>query len=140
MQDPDRSKMEFCSTKAIICLTAVTCAPTGDWGELQGADAAAMVEVVEHLDPEALAAAGPALLGGLRPNIAIVTTPNIEYNSVCLFFLASQCSSSPRCACCLKIEADLALLMGCIQELPLWLRQTVSIAQCTSLLMIVQSK
>ena len=54
----------------------------GDWGELQGTDAAAMVEVVEHLDPDALLAAGPALLGGLRPKIAIVTTPNIEYNPV----------------------------------------------------------
>lgn len=55
---------------------------TGDWGELQGADAAAMVEVVEHLDLGALLAAGPALLGGLRPRIAVVTTPNIEYNPV----------------------------------------------------------
>jgi hypothetical protein len=41
-----------------------------------------MVEVVEHLDPGASLAAGPALLGGLRPKIAVVTTPNIEYNPV----------------------------------------------------------
>lgn len=66
------------------CVKAEGCCwcRAGDWGELQGSDAAAMVEVVEHLDPGALLAAGPALLGGLRPKIAVVTTPNIEYNSV----------------------------------------------------------
>ncbi len=44
--------------------------------------AAALVEVVEHLDPGPLALAAPALLGGLQPHLALVTTPNYEYNRV----------------------------------------------------------
>ncbi|KAG2442401.1 hypothetical protein HXX76_002487 [Chlamydomonas incerta] len=49
---------------------------------LRGCDAAALVEVVEHLDPQPLALVGPAVLGGLRPRLLLVTTPNWEYNAV----------------------------------------------------------
>ena len=38
------------------------------------------VEVVEHLDPAPLAAFGDAVLGRCAPRVAIVTTPNKEYN------------------------------------------------------------
>jgi hypothetical protein len=41
------------------------CEP-GAWGELAGCDVAALVEVVEHLEPGPLALLGPSLLGG-RP-------------------------------------------------------------------------
>lgn len=45
-----------------------------------GADAAALVEVIEHLDPERLAALEQVVFGEARPSTVIVTTPNAEYN------------------------------------------------------------
>jgi 3' terminal RNA ribose 2'-O-methyltransferase Hen1 len=47
---------------------------------LAGYDAAAVVEVVEHLDPARLATFEQALFGATRPGTVVVTTPNIEYN------------------------------------------------------------
>ena len=52
------------------------------WGSLAGIDGAALVEVVEHLDPTPLHNLGPCLLGGLQPKLLVVTTPNKEYNAV----------------------------------------------------------
>lgn len=46
------------------------------------ADFVCMVEVVEHLDPEPLDQVPALLLGRLRPPVAVVTTPNSEYNPV----------------------------------------------------------
>lgn len=47
---------------------------------LNGFDAAAVVEVIEHLDPSRLASFERALFECARPNTVIVTTPNVEYN------------------------------------------------------------
>jgi 3' terminal RNA ribose 2'-O-methyltransferase Hen1 len=47
---------------------------------LAGYDAAAVVEVIEHLDPPRLAAFERVLLEFARPKVAIVTSPNREYN------------------------------------------------------------
>ncbi len=47
---------------------------------LEGYDAAAIVEVIEHLDPPRLAAFERAVFGFARPGMVIVTTPNAEYN------------------------------------------------------------
>jgi 3' terminal RNA ribose 2'-O-methyltransferase Hen1 len=47
---------------------------------LAGYDAAAVVEVIEHLDPPRLAAFERVLFEFARPNTVIVTTPNVEYN------------------------------------------------------------
>jgi 3' terminal RNA ribose 2'-O-methyltransferase Hen1 len=47
---------------------------------LTGYDAAAVVEVIEHLDPPRLAAFGRALFEFARPKTVVVTTPNAEYN------------------------------------------------------------
>ena len=41
-----------------------------------------LVEVIEHLDPEPLAALGPAVFGRLRPPLVVVTTPNRGLNGV----------------------------------------------------------
>ena len=41
-----------------------------------------LVEVVEHLDPEPLAALGPAVFGRLRPPLVVVTMPDIGYNEL----------------------------------------------------------
>ncbi|MCI0462401.1 MAG: 3' terminal RNA ribose 2'-O-methyltransferase Hen1 [Gemmataceae bacterium] len=47
---------------------------------LAGFDAAAVVEVIEHLDPPRLTAFERALFGFARPGTVVVTTPNVEYN------------------------------------------------------------
>jgi 3' terminal RNA ribose 2'-O-methyltransferase Hen1 len=47
---------------------------------LRGFDAAAVVEVVEHLDASRLGAFERALFGYARPGLVILTTPNAEYN------------------------------------------------------------
>jgi 3' terminal RNA ribose 2'-O-methyltransferase Hen1 len=47
---------------------------------LSGFDAAAVVEVVEHLDPPRLAAFERVLFEQARPATVVMTTPNCEYN------------------------------------------------------------
>jgi 3' terminal RNA ribose 2'-O-methyltransferase Hen1 len=47
---------------------------------LRGFDAAAVVEVIEHLDPPRLGAFERALFGYAQPGTVIMTTPNAEYN------------------------------------------------------------
>jgi 2-polyprenyl-3-methyl-5-hydroxy-6-metoxy-1,4-benzoquinol methylase len=49
---------------------------------LAGFDAAALVEVIEHLDPSRLAALEAVVFGQARPGHVFVTTPNAEYNQV----------------------------------------------------------
>jgi 3' terminal RNA ribose 2'-O-methyltransferase Hen1 len=47
---------------------------------LEGYDAAAVVEVIEHLDPPRLAAFERVLFEFARPKTVVLTTPNAEYN------------------------------------------------------------
>ncbi len=47
---------------------------------LAGFDAAALVEVIEHLDPSRLAALEAVVFGHARPGHVFVTTPNADYN------------------------------------------------------------
>jgi 3' terminal RNA ribose 2'-O-methyltransferase Hen1 len=47
---------------------------------LEGFDAAAVVEVIEHLDPPRLAAFSRVLFDCARPGTVVLTTPNVEYN------------------------------------------------------------
>jgi len=47
---------------------------------LEGFDAAAVVEVIEHLDPPRLAAFERVLFEFARPRVVVLTTPNVEYN------------------------------------------------------------
>ncbi len=47
---------------------------------LAGYDAAAVVEVIEHLDPSRLAAFERVLFEFARPRLVVLTTPNAEYN------------------------------------------------------------
>jgi 3' terminal RNA ribose 2'-O-methyltransferase Hen1 len=48
---------------------------------LEGFDAAAVVEVIEHIDPPSLDAFANALFGAARPKTIVLTTPNREYNA-----------------------------------------------------------
>ena len=47
---------------------------------LAGFDAAAVVEVIEHLDPPRLAAFERVVFECARPAVVVLTTPNREYN------------------------------------------------------------
>jgi 3' terminal RNA ribose 2'-O-methyltransferase Hen1 len=47
---------------------------------LTGLDAAVLMEVIEHIDPERVPAVTANLFGFLRPRTVIVTTPNVEHN------------------------------------------------------------
>ena len=47
---------------------------------LAGFDAAAVVEVIEHLDEPRLTAFERAVFEFARPGVVVVTTPNVEYN------------------------------------------------------------
>jgi 3' terminal RNA ribose 2'-O-methyltransferase Hen1 len=57
---------------------------------LEGFDAAAIVEVIEHLDPPRLSALERTLLEFARPQTVVVTTPNREYNVMWETLPASQ--------------------------------------------------
>jgi small RNA 2'-O-methyltransferase len=50
--------------------------------ELVGFDAAAMVETIEHIEPQHLSKVERTVFLELRPALAIVTTPNREYNAL----------------------------------------------------------
>ena len=47
-----------------------------------GFDAATLVEVIEHIDPERLSALELSLFADARPRLIILTTPNREYNAL----------------------------------------------------------
>ena len=47
---------------------------------LEGFDAAALVEVIEHLDEPRLAALQEVVFGFAQPQTVVITTPNVEYN------------------------------------------------------------
>ena len=49
---------------------------------LEGFDAAAVIEVIEHLDPPRLAAFERVLFEHARPGAVVITTPNAEYNAM----------------------------------------------------------
>jgi 3' terminal RNA ribose 2'-O-methyltransferase Hen1 len=49
---------------------------------IAGIDAAALVEVIEHLDPDRLPSLARALFREARPGTVVVTTPNAEYNAL----------------------------------------------------------
>src|SRR5690606_37284701 len=47
---------------------------------LEGYDAEAVVEVIEHLDPPRLAAFERVVFEFARPRTVVITTPDVEYN------------------------------------------------------------
>jgi len=47
---------------------------------IRGFDAAALVEVIEHVDPERLPTLERVIFGDARPGLVVVTTPNRDYN------------------------------------------------------------
>ena len=49
-------------------------------GRIANFDAAALVEVIEHLEEDRLVAFEKVIFGNARPKTVIITTPNVEYN------------------------------------------------------------
>jgi 3' terminal RNA ribose 2'-O-methyltransferase Hen1 len=49
---------------------------------IKGLDAAVLMEVIEHIDPERLPSVESSVFAHARPNAVIVTTPNSEYNGL----------------------------------------------------------
>ncbi len=49
---------------------------------LDGFDTAAVVEVIEHLDPPRIVAFEKVVFGHARPDTVVITTPNAEYNAL----------------------------------------------------------
>lgn len=49
---------------------------------LKGFDAAALVEVIEHLEPHRLDALTDNVFGFARPRTIVITTPNADYNAI----------------------------------------------------------
>jgi 3' terminal RNA ribose 2'-O-methyltransferase Hen1 len=49
---------------------------------LRGFDAAALVEVIEHVEPDRLHHVERAVFGDARPGLVVVTTPNQEFNAL----------------------------------------------------------
>ena len=62
------------------CITLLHGSLTYRDKRLEGYDAAAVVEVIEHLDPARLAAFERVLFEFAKPSTVVVTTPNVEYN------------------------------------------------------------
>jgi 3' terminal RNA ribose 2'-O-methyltransferase Hen1 len=48
----------------------------------RGYDAAALVEVIEHLDENRLDSLAASIFGDARPGTVVISTPNIEYNEL----------------------------------------------------------
>ena len=61
-------------------LTLLQGALTYTDARLRGYDAAVLMEVVEHLDPDRLPALERTVFGDAAPSTVIVTTPNVEHN------------------------------------------------------------
>ena len=62
-------------------LTLIQSALTYRDERLAGLDAAVLMEVIEHVDPERLGALERAVFGFAAPGTVVVTTPNREYNA-----------------------------------------------------------
>jgi 3' terminal RNA ribose 2'-O-methyltransferase Hen1 len=65
------------SEKWVLLLQASFSEPDA---RLAGFDAAALVETIEHIDPQRLSSVEHAVFASHRPGMVIVTTPNFEYN------------------------------------------------------------
>ena len=76
----DRLRLEQLPTKQRERVRLLQGALTYRDRRLEGFDAAAVVEVIEHLDPPRLDAFGRVLFECARPQTIVMTTPNAEYN------------------------------------------------------------
>lgn len=76
----DRLHLDRLAPKQRECVTLLHGSLTYRDRRLAGFDAAAVIEVIEHLDLPRLAAFERVLFEYARSNTVIMTTPNVEYN------------------------------------------------------------
>jgi len=76
----DRLKLDRMSAKQKERLSIFQSSLTYRDKRLEGFDAAAVVEVIEHLDPPRLEAFERCVFEYAKPNTVVLTTPNAEYN------------------------------------------------------------
>ena len=77
----DRLNLDRMSEAQRARLTLLQSALTYRDRRLHGFDAAALVEVVEHIDPGRLPAFAQAVFGHARPGTVVLTTPNRDWNA-----------------------------------------------------------
>ncbi|WP_027481040.1 3' terminal RNA ribose 2'-O-methyltransferase Hen1 [Deinococcus pimensis] len=77
----DRLKLDELPEAVRGRLTLVQGSLTYRDARLSGAGAAALVEVIEHLDEDRLWTLERVVFGAARPGTVVVTTPNAEYNA-----------------------------------------------------------
>jgi 3' terminal RNA ribose 2'-O-methyltransferase Hen1 len=75
-------RLKFVSERPFNPLELIQGSLTYFDSRLLGFDAAALVEVIEHLEPDRLNALERSIFGAAQPKTLVVTTPNQEYNSV----------------------------------------------------------
>jgi 3' terminal RNA ribose 2'-O-methyltransferase Hen1 len=78
----DRLKLETASEHITERVTLFQSSVTYKDKRIQGFDAASVMEVIEHLDPERLGVFERVLFGYAEPRMIVLTTPNSDYNSV----------------------------------------------------------
>jgi 3' terminal RNA ribose 2'-O-methyltransferase Hen1 len=76
----DRLKLDRMSDRQRARIKLIHGSLTYRDARLQGFDAAAVVEVIEHLDPPRLSAFERVVFEFARPRTVVLTTPNREYN------------------------------------------------------------
>lgn len=76
----DRLKLDRAGGAAVDRVKLMHGALTYRDARWSGADAAVLVEVIEHLDADRLPALAKVVFGAARPKTVIVTTPNREHN------------------------------------------------------------
>lgn len=76
-----RLRLETISDRQRARIELIQCSLTYRDDRLKGLDAAAMVEVIEHMEPDRLAAFEAVLFGHAQPRKVVITTPNREYNA-----------------------------------------------------------
>lgn len=75
-----RLRLERLSERQRARITLLQGALTYRDRRIEGFDAAALVEVIEHLEPDRLPALERVVFEVARPGVVVVTTPNVEYN------------------------------------------------------------
>ena len=76
-----RLRLETLSERQRVRIKIVQGALTYRDQRIEGFDAAALVEVIEHVDPDRLSSVERVVFEFARPGLVVVTTPNREYNA-----------------------------------------------------------
>jgi 3' terminal RNA ribose 2'-O-methyltransferase Hen1 len=76
-----RLKLDRMSERQLRRIKIVQGALTYRDKRIEGYDGAALVEVIEHLNPDRLSALERVIFQAAKPDVVVITTPNSEYNA-----------------------------------------------------------